>query len=553
MRYGECDVAVIGGGPAGLAAATAAAAEGVSVCLFEREEKTGGILKQCIHDGFGLIRYGEKLSGPEYAYREALRFRESGAEFRPETFMTAVEKKDNGFLLTLIDSQGILKYRTKALVVACGCRERTDRQVGIHGFRPAGIFTAGQAQAYMNIDGHMPARRCVILGSGDIGLIMARRLTLEGAEVVGVYEIRHEPAGLSRNIAQCLTDFSIPLHLGCTVTEVDGRDRVEGVLTVKVDENLVPIKGTEEFVPCDTLILSVGLIPENDAFEALGWENDPITAGPRVDSCGMTSVPGVFSCGNSLHVNDLVDYVSESGEIAGKAAAAWSRSADSARGRSVAVKAGSGVGVLVPQSVAVEGGVKPVDFFFRSRQTLSFCRLSVTAGEKEIFSRRYETVRPPEMEKVTIDSSLLPPEADELLFSLLPDECGSDESETVGCEIIDETVCIECPRGCRLRIGRRADGAIAVFGNSCPKGKLYGERETENPHRVLTTTVKTVFGGCPRLAVRTDGGIPLSALKEAQRLTAAVTVRKAVLPGAVLIQNFGGWGVNLIATSECHS
>lgn len=552
MRYGECDVAVIGGGPAGLAAATAAATEGASVCLFEREEKTGGILKQCIHDGFGLIRYGEKLSGPEYAYREWLRFRESGAELRLETFMTAVEKEGNGFLLTLTDSQGILKYRAKTLVVACGCRERTDRQVGIHGFRPAGIFTAGQAQAYINLDGRMPARRCLILGSGDIGLIMARRLTLEGAEVVGVYEIKHEPAGLSRNIAQCLTDFSIPLHLGCTVTEVAGRDRVEGVYTVRVDKNLVPIEGTEEFVPCDTLILSVGLIPENDAFEALGWEIDPVTSGPRVDSCGMTSVPGVFSCGNSLHVNDLVDYVSESGETAGKAAAARCRGSESLQRRPIPVRAGSGVGALVPQSAAAEGSANPVDFFFRSRQTLASCRLSVTADGKEIFSRRYETVRPPEMEKVTLDLSLLPPGTGELLFSLLPDECGSVESETAGYEIIDETVCIECPRGCRLRIGRRPDGSIAVFGNSCPKGKLYGERETENPHRVLTTTVKTVFGGCPRLAVRTDGPIPRSALKDAQRLTDAVTVREAVLPGTVLIQNFGGWGVNLIAASECH-
>ena len=225
---------------------------------------------------------------------------------------------------------------------------------------------------------------------------------------------------------------------------------------------------------------------------------------------------------------------------------------ESLPGRPIPVRAGSGVGALVPQSAAAEGSANPVDFFFRSRQTLASCRLSVTADGKEIFSRRYETVRPPEMEKVTLDLSLLPPGTGGLLFSLLPDECGSVESETAGYEIIDETVCIECPRGCRLRIGRRPDGSIAVFGNSCPKGKLYGERETENPHRVLTTTVKTVFGGCPRLAVRTDGPIPRSALKDAQRLTDAVTVREAVLPGTVLIQNFGGWGVNLIAASECH-
>ncbi|MDY3938976.1 MAG: FAD-dependent oxidoreductase [Spirochaetia bacterium] len=550
MRYGECDVAVIGGGPAGLAAATAAAAGGVSVCLFEREEKVGGILKQCIHDGFGLIRYGEKLSGPEYAYREYERFRRSGALLRLETFLTAVEKNADGFLMTLTDAEGILKYRAKSLIAACGCRERTDRQVMIQGPRPAGIFTAGQAQAYINTDGHMPARRCVILGSGDIGLIMARRLTLEGAEVVGVYEIKYEPAGLSRNIAQCLTDFSIPLHLGCTVSRVVGQNRVEGVYTVKTDKNLMPVPGTEEYVPCDTLVLSVGLIPENDAFDSLCWKKDSVTSGPCVDSCGMTSVPGVFSCGNSLHVCDLVDYVSESGESAGRAAADWVRSGGGLQ--SVTASAGSCIGSLVPQSVALQRGAAGVDFFFRSRETLSFCRLSVTADGKEIFSRRYETVRPPEMEKVTLSKSLLPENVSSLVFSILPDETGAAVPDFFGCKITDETVCIECPRGCRLRIGRREDGSVAVFGNSCPKGKAYGEKETENPHRVLTTTVKTVFAHCPRLAVRTDGGIPRDLLKEAARMTSGITVGNPVVPGDILVENFGGWGVNLIAASECH-
>lgn len=553
MRYGECDVAVIGGGPAGLAAATAAAAAGVSVCLFEREEKVGGILKQCIHDGFGLIRYGEKLSGPEYAYREEQRFRASSAQLRTETFMTAVEKENNRFLLTLTDSEGILKYHAKALIVAGGCRERTDRQVGIHGFRPAGVFTAGQAQAYVNLDGRMPARRCVILGSGDIGLIMARRMTLEGSEVVGVYEIKHEAAGLSRNIAQCLTDFSIPLHLGCTVTKVVGRDRVEAVWTTKVDEKLSPIAGTEELVECDTLILSVGLIPENDAFDSLGWQTDSVTGGPRVDSCGMTSVVGVFSCGNSLHVNDLVDYVSESGETAGNAAAAWVRRQLTQDLKTITVKPGSAIGSLVPQSVALDRLSDSVDFFFRSRKTLSSCRLSVTANGKEIFEKRYETVRPPEMEKVTLAKSLFTDSVGEICFSLLPDEKASSETAEEGVENIDELVCIECPRGCRLKLGRREDGTLVVSGNSCPKGKLYGEKELEDPRRVLTTTVKTVFENCPRLAVRTDGGIPLSALKEAAEMTSQITVREAAIPGTVLVNNFGGWGVNLIAASECHS
>ena len=545
MRREECDVAVIGAGPAGLAAAAAAAEQGVSVCVFEREEQAGGILKQCIHDGFGLIRYGEKLSGPEYAYRELQRFQKTSARLRLETFMTSVEKDSGGFLLTMIDREGILKYRVKAIVSACGCRERTDRQIRLQGPRPAGIFTAGQAQAYINLNGIMPARRCVILGSGDIGLIMARRLTLEGAEVAGVYEIKAEPAGLSRNIAQCLTDFSIPLHLSRTVTEVVGRDRLQGVYTEKVDSRFSPIPGTREFVACDTLILSVGLIPENDAFDLLNWEKDPITSGPQVDSRGMTSVPGVFSCGNSLHVNDLVDYVSQSGETAGNAAAAYVRG-DSGR-QTVTVSAGNGIASLVPQRTEIESG--SVDFFFRSRETLRGRRLSVTADGNEIFSCRYGIVKPPEMEKVTIDTDAIPKNAAAIRFELLEDpQANADSSEI---DEADELVCIECPRGCRLRIGRSIDGSIEVKGNSCPKGKRYGEEEMKNPHRVLTTSVKTVFAHQPRLSVRTNGGIPTAALFDAMKAAAVLTVDRGTVPGDTIVKNFGGWGVDLIATSEC--
>lgn len=317
------DVLVLGGGPAGLAAAIAAKEAGADVLLIEREQHLGGILKQCIHDGFGLVRFKEKLSGPEYAERFMETFFEKEIPALTQTFLTDAQKTNDGFDATVVDKDGVHTVHTKSIVLATGCRERTAKQVSIHGTRPAGVFTAGTAQNFINLLGQMPTKRCVILGSGDIGLIMARRLTLEGAEVLGVYEIMPHPSGLLRNIHQCLNDFDIPLHLSHTVTRVFGQDRLTAVEIAQVDDELQPIAGTEEILECDALILSVGLIPENEVAETLGVPLDPKTRGPVCDTNQMTEVPGIFSCGNSLQVFDLVDYVSESGETAGKSAAAW--------------------------------------------------------------------------------------------------------------------------------------------------------------------------------------------------------------------------------------
>ncbi len=317
------DIIVIGGGPAGLAAAIRAAEEGASVCVLEREAAPGGILKQCIHDGFGLVRYGEKLAGPEYAARFIRRAEELGIRLLCQSFVTKITQTGDGFDLTLVRESGLLHLGARALILATGCRERTPRQVGIHGTRPAGVFTAGCAQHYVNLLGQKIGERCVILGSGDIGLIMARRLTLEGTKVLGVYEIMPEPSGLGRNIRQCLEDFGIPLRLSMTVTRIFGDDRVEGVEVARVDEARRPIPGTEERIDCDALIVSVGLIPENELAAELGIEADPKTGGPALDLNYMTKLPGVFACGNCFHVYDLVDSVSESGEAAGSAAAAY--------------------------------------------------------------------------------------------------------------------------------------------------------------------------------------------------------------------------------------
>lgn len=320
------DVIVIGAGPAGMASALEAAKEGASVLIVEREDRPGGILNQCIHDGFGIIKFKEKLTGPEYADLYVSQVEEQGIEILTSTFLLELIKdNDDIFRLQLVNSgDGVFSLSSRAVIVCTGCRERSDRQIFIHGDRPAGIFTAGQAQAFINRSGYMPGRKAVILGSGDIGLIMARRLTLEGAEVEGVYEILSEPSGLERNVSQCLHDFAIPLHLGMTVTEIMGKGRIEGVKVMKVDDNLKPIEGSERIIDCDSLILSVGLIPEIEILKDLPVEKNGNTGGIVTDETMQSpSVKGLFSCGNAHHVYDLVDYVSDSGELAGAAASRY--------------------------------------------------------------------------------------------------------------------------------------------------------------------------------------------------------------------------------------
>lgn len=398
------DVAVLGAGPAGLAAALAAKQRGANTLLIEREEKPGGILKQCIHDGFGLIRFGEKLTGPEYAQRYLDMVREAEIPLLTSTFASKIEKRDGIFGLTLVSAEkGVFHIETTALILAGGCRERTAKQVFIHGSRPAGVITAGAAQYFVNVQGYLPCRRCVILGSGDIGLIMARRLTLEGAQVMGVYEAKPEPSGLSRNIAQCLNDFQIPLYLSHTVTRVFGETRVEGVEVSRVDIDMKPIPGTEQRIECDGVILSVGLIPENEPAESLGIALDAATRGPVVDQNGMTLLPGAFSCGNALHVSDLVDYVSESGETAGNAAAAY----QPGKTRNLVPVEADPDSFLyaVPQRVDTESGnLKPV-FYFRSKNTRRNVRVQLRCKERVLFDKKYSVLRPPEMERVSVDLS----------------------------------------------------------------------------------------------------------------------------------------------------
>lgn len=396
MHY---DVCVLGGGPAGLAAAISAADNGAKTLIIEREAKFGGILKQCIHDGFGIVRFGERLTGPEYAGRFIKEMVKRDIDYITNAFATDAKRLPDGtFSFEVQSAQGVLNITCNAVVLACGCRERTSRQVFIHGDRPAGIFNAGTAQYFVNILGYMPTKRCVILGSGDIGMIMARRLTLEGAEVEGVYEIKDTPAGLARNVAQCLDDYNIPLHLSTTVTRVIGEKRVEAVEVAKVDEHMNPIEGTERIIPCDALILSVGLIPENEIAEKLGVELDPATKGAYVDQKLMTSVPGVFSCGNALHVNDLVDYVSQSGDIAGKFAAKYK---PEKRYRVKIDYPKNEFAYVVPQYYdLMEQG--ELTLYFRVRRDCTNKTVFIDNDEKVIKKKKYQRMLPSEMETLTV-------------------------------------------------------------------------------------------------------------------------------------------------------
>ena len=410
MEYRK--IVIIGGGPAGMSAAIAAYESGVTdVLILERDASLGGILQQCIHNGFGLHRFGEELSGPEYAWRYEKKVREIGIDFKLNTMVLDITP--DKVVKATSAQDGIIEIKAEAIILAMGCRERPRGALNIPGERPSGIYSAGMAQKLVNMMGYMPGRNVVILGSGDIGLIMARRMTLEGAKVHAVCELMPYSGGLARNIEQCLNDFGIPLKLSHTVTQIHGKERLEGVTISRVDENRRAIEGSEEYIECDTLLLSVGLIPENELTKSAGLSLDSITGGAAVDQDRQTEVSGIFSCGNVLHVHDLVDFVSEEAEIAGKSAAQYvggglEQNAD------IGISTDGKIRYTVPQRISAK---KDVNVYFRVGNIYRNSRITVKDGERVILSKKKEKLAPGEMECVKLTADQIG-DAKALTFSI---------------------------------------------------------------------------------------------------------------------------------------
>ena len=393
---------IVGGGPAGMAAAVAAYEAGIcDILILERDTALGGILRQCIHNGFGLHRFGEELTGPEYAYRYEEKVREYKIPFMLDTMVINID--ENRVVTAMNKERGIFLIDADAVILAMGCRERPKGALNIAGTRPAGIYTAGTAQKFVNMKGYMPGREVVILGSGDIGLIMARRMTLEGARVKAVCELMPYSGGLARNIEQCLNDFDIPLLLSHTVIDIKGKDRVCGVTIARVDESRRPVKGTEQYIECDTLLLSCGLIPENELTKGANIPLDSVTGGAVVDGNRETQIPGIFACGNVLHVHDLVDYVSAEAAIAGEAAARYING-QAKRDISVTLRACRGVRYTVPQMITEK---KDTAVYFRVSSVFRDKRITVRAGDTVILSKKKQKLAPGEMESITVTEKML--------------------------------------------------------------------------------------------------------------------------------------------------
>lgn len=403
----EYDIVIIGGGPAGLAAAVAARDSGVeSILILERDKELGGILNQCIHNGFGLHTFKEELTGPEYAARFEQQVYERNIEYKLNTMVMDISREK--VVTAMNREEGLFEIQAKAVILAMGCRERSRGALNIPGYRPAGIYSAGTAQRLVNMEGFMPGREVVILGSGDIGLIMARRMTFEGAKVKVVAELMPYSGGLKRNIVQCLDDYGIPLKLSHTVVDIRGKERLEGITLAQVDEKGKPIPGTEEDYTCDTLLLSVGLIPENELSNGMGVEMNRVTSGPVVNESLETSVEGVFACGNVLHVHDLVDFVSEEAAAAGRNAAKYVQSgAQRAEGHEITLKAVDGVRYTVPCTINPENMDDTQIVRFRVGNVYKNCYIGVYFDDEQVLHRKRPVMAPGEMEEIKLEKAKL--------------------------------------------------------------------------------------------------------------------------------------------------
>ncbi|AEB07440.1 protein of unknown function DUF1667 [Coriobacterium glomerans PW2] len=573
-RIARRGVIIIGGGPAGLAAAVRLHDLGVNdVLIVEREHRLGGILRQCIHDGFGLTRFKRSLSGPEYAQRFIDDVDDRGIDYLTDATVIDVTADR---IVTLVCTAGVMRYGADAIVLAMGCRERTRHALSIPGTRPAGIYTAGVAQTYVNLQNTMPGREAVILGSGDIGMIMARRLTLEGAHVSTVLEILPYASGLPRNVEQCLNDYGISLRLSHTVVEILGDARLEAVKIARVDDRLKPIAGTEEICPCDTLILSVGLIPENELSLGAGVRLDPRTRGPLVDETYQTSVEGVFAAGNVLHVHDLVDFVSMEAERLAKAVVIFldARKKDhSDRGRRdsvgiIPIIAGSEICYTVPQAV---GGHSDFTLSVRARQPLRDCTLSLRTERGCVHRIHFAKMLPAKMVQIAVRAEWIEGAHElhvelsgalsrRMMKSFAPGEnqLGPDteplqakpgDASPEGDEV-RMLSCIMCPTGCDMRVKVRLNRVVSVSGNSCKRGEQYASSEVSAPVRNIATSVSVEGGELPVVSVRLDKPIPKNKISDVMARIAKLKCTAPVEIGEVLLADVCGTASNVIATKR---
>ncbi len=407
MKKLQMDLVVIGGGPAGLAAAAEAKRQGVDrVCILERDFELGGILQQCIHDGFGLHRFGERLTGCAYAEAFIREVKALDIEVKLNTIV--LELTPEKMIYAMNEADGLMQIQAGAVILAMGCRERTRSQVFIWGSRPSGVLTAGAVQRYINMEGYLPGKKAVILGSGDIGLIMARRMIWEGMEVEGVYEVMDAPGGLTRNLVQCLHDYQIPLHLSMTVVKIHGNKRLTGVTVAKVDKDRKPIAGTERFIACDLLVLSVGLIPENELSRQIAMEMDPRTKGPLVDEAFMTSIPGIFAAGNVVTVYDLVDDVSVTAEVAARGAAAYLRSEKKELAGYRKIEPGDGVSFVVPQRMRIDAVAEEISLYYRVKARMEQVVAEAIVEGDVVFAKKHPVALPPEMITERLKTEKLP-------------------------------------------------------------------------------------------------------------------------------------------------